>query len=182
MLSIFYLEDTTIKELQINEQIREHQVRLIDAEGEQLGIVSTVEARRLADEKTLDLVMISPTADPPVCKIMDYGKYRYEMQKREKEAKKNQHQVELKEVWLSATIDVGDVTRLAAQAVKFVKDGNRVKASIRMKGRQQAHPEISIKIVENFLTLVGDAVVVEKKPCQEGRIIYTIIAPQTSKK
>jgi len=170
-----------IKEMQINEEITDKEVRLISNDGEQLGIVSAAQAQKLAAEKNLDLVKIAPQAKPPVCKIMDYGKYRYEQQKREKEAKKNQKVMEIKEIRLSATIDIGDTTRLAQQTAKFLADGNKVKASIRLKGRQQAHPEIAVKIVEDYIAMVGGEFTVEKKPVQEGRMIYTILAPAQKK-
>ena len=112
---------------------------------------------------------------------MDYGKYRYDQQKREKEQRKNQRTVELKEVRLSATIDIGDTKRIAAQTAKFIAEGNKVKASIRLKGRQQSHPEIAVGIMNDYIAMVGEGVVVEKTPVQEGRMIYTILAPQTKK-
>ena len=120
---------------------------------------------------------------PATCKLMDYGKYRYEQQKREKEAKKNQHTVEIKEIRLSATIDIGDQQRLAKQSAEFISDGNKVKASIRMKGRQQAHPEIAVKIVEDYVQMVSErvAITVEKAPMQDGRMVYTVLAPQAKK-
>ncbi len=171
-----------MKELQINEQIREREVRLIGDDGMQYGVISIREARQIAEEKGLDICKVSPpSVQPPTCKLMDYGKYRYDQQKREKEAKKNQKTVEIKEIRLSATIDIGDTTRLAAQSAKFIAEGNKVKASIRLKGRQQAHPEIAVKIVEEYIQMVGEGVTVEKKPTQEGRIIYTILAPASKK-
>lgn len=178
-----------MKELQRNEQIREREVRLIGAEGQQYGIVSIQEARRIAEEQGYDLCKMSEPKKtdsgvvPATCKLMDYGKYCYEQQKREKEAKKNQHIVEIKEIRLSATIDVGDKQRLAKQTAEFIADGNKVKASIRLKGRQQAHPEIAVKIVEEYIALVAErvAINVEKQPIQEGRNIYTVLAPQSKK-
>ncbi len=138
--------------------------------------MSSREANALADEQNLDLVKISPQANPPVCKLLDYGKYRFEMIKREKEARKNQKLIELKEIWLSATIDTHDLEVKAKQAVKFVQEGNKVKLSIKMKGRQQAHPEISMAVMDDFIELVKDFAIVEKKPLQEGRNITMIIA------
>lgn len=171
-----------MKELQINEQIRDREVRLIGDDGQQYGVIPTREARAIAEEKGLDLCKVSPpTVQPPTCKLMDYGKYRYDQQKREKEAKKNQKVTEIKEIRLSATIDIGDTTRLAARSAKFIAEGNKVKASIRLKGRQQAHPEIAVKIVQDYIAMVGEGVVVEKPPVQEGRIIYTILAPSQKK-
>ncbi len=171
-----------MKELQINDQIRDREVRLIGDDGTQYGVLSIREARAIADEHGLDICKVSPpSVQPPTCKLMDYGKYRYDQQKREKEAKKNQRIVEIKEIRLSATIDIGDTTRLAQQTAKFLAEGNKVKASIRLKGRQQAHPEIAVKIVEDYIAMVGQDVVVEKKPIQEGRMIYTILAPAQKK-
>ena len=134
-------EDKIIKELQINNEIRDKEIRLIGQEGQQLGIVSAYEAQRIADEEGLDLVKISPNANPPVCKIMDYSKYKYEQNKKEKEMKRNQKTIEVKEVWLSMTIDIGDLNTKAKIASKFIADGNKVKATIRMRGRQQAYAQ-----------------------------------------
>lgn len=171
-----------MKELQINEQIRDREVRLIGDDGQQYGVISTREARSIAEEKGLDLCKVSPpSVQPPTCKLMDYGKYRYDQQKREKEAKKNQKVMEVKEIRLSATIDIGDTTRLASQSAKFIAEGNKVKASIRLKGRQQAHPEIAVQIVKDYIAMVGDCATVEKAPVQEGRMIYTILAPNQKK-
>ena len=165
-----------MKELQNNEQIRDREVRLIGDDGQQYGVILMRDARAIAEEKGLDICKVSPpSVQPPTCKLMDYGKYRYEQQKREKEAKKNQKVMEIKEIRLSATIDIGDTTRLAQQTAKFLAEGNKVKASIRLKGRQQAHPEIAVKIVEDYIAMVGGEFTVEKKPVQEGRMIYTIL-------
>lgn len=171
-----------MKELIINERIRDREVRLIGEDGTQYGIIPISEARRIAEEKGLDICKVSPPdVTPATCKLMDYGKYRYDQQKREKEQRKNQRIVELKEVRLSATIDVGDTKRLAAQTAKFISEGNKVKASIRLKGRQQAHPEIAVGIIKDYIEMVGEGAVVEKAPVQEGRMIYTILAPQNKK-
>lgn len=171
-----------MKELQINEQIRDREVRLIGDDGQQYGVISMRDARAIAEEKGLDICKVSPpSVQPPTCKLMDYGKYRYEQQKREKEAKKNQKVMEIKEIRLSATIDIGDTTRLAQQTAKFLAEGNKVKASIRLKGRQQAHPEIAVKIVEDYIAMIGGDFTVEKKPVQEGRMIYAILAPAQKK-
>ncbi len=171
-----------MKELIINEKIRDKEIRLIDFDGTQLGVVSLAEARRIAEDKGLDLCKMSGEGvTPATCKLMDYGKYRYDKMKDEKEAKKNQKVIEIKEIRLSATIDIGDTTRLAAQSAKFLASGNKVKASIRLKGRQQARPELAIGIINEYIELVGDCIV-EKKPTQEGRNIYTILAPAKVKK
>lgn len=138
----------------------------------------------IADKAGLDLVEISPTANPPVCKIMDFGKYRFETLKKQKEAKKNQKIVELKEIWLSMTIDVGDLAVKAKQTSKFLAAGNKVKVSIRLRGRQNAHSSIGIDVMMRFFELVKDNAVMEKKPLLEGRNILMILAPadQGSKK
>ncbi|MCM1306925.1 MAG: translation initiation factor IF-3 [Bacteroides sp.] len=170
-----------MKDLFINEQIKDREVRLIGEDGKAYGVLATRDALAIAEDKGLDLCKVTPPGvQPPTCKLMDYGKYRYEQQKREKEAKKNQRVTEIKEIRLSATIDVGDTKRLAQQSAKFLSEGNKVKASIRLKGRQQAHPEIAVKIVEDYIELVGECTV-EKKPTQEGRIIYTILSPAVKK-
>lgn len=143
-----------------------------------MGIVSSQEALRIAYESDLDLVKISPSANPPVCKIMDYGKFKFEQLKRAKEAKKNQKVVELKEIWLSMTIDVGDLNVKAKQASKFLSAGNKVKVSIRMRGRQNAHSDLGVEVMNKFFTLVEDCSVIEKKPMLEGRNILMILAPK----
>jgi translation initiation factor IF-3 len=171
------LEDTIIKELQINDQIRDREVRVIDEKGEMLGIMSADEANAMADERNLDLVKISPQAVPPVCKFLDYGKYRFELIKKEKEARKNQKVVELKEIWLSATIDDHDLDVKAKQSIKFLLSGDRVRASIRLKGRQMAHPEIAMEIMNSFAEKIGSNGIVEKKAQQEGRTIAMIFSP-----
>lgn len=176
-----------MKDLIINDQIKDREVLLIGEDGKQYGVMSIRDARAIAEEKGLDICKVTPPGVTPVtCKLMDYGKYRYDLQKKEKVAKKNQSVTETKEIRLSATIDIGDTTRLAQQSAKFLKGGNKVKASIRLKGRQQAHPEIAIKIVEDYIALVQKsaedfAIVVEKKPAQEGRMISTTLAPATKK-
>ncbi len=174
-------EDIAIKELLINGQIREREVRLLASDGEQIGMMSSYDALRLAEEKDMDLVLISPTAKPPVCKIMDYGKYKYETLKREKENRKNQKIVELKEVWLSATIDTGDLNTKAKQAIKFLTAGDRVRVSIRLRGRQMARPELSIKVMDSFYELVQDISQMEKRPALEGRTIAMTLNPIAKK-
>lgn len=176
-----FSEVIIIKELQINEQIRDKEVRLIGADGSQLGIFSAYNAQKIADEAHLDLVKISPTATPPVCKIVDYGKYRYEQSKKEKEAKKNQKTVELKEIRLSMTIDDGDLNTKAKTAAKFLKEGDKVKISLRMRGRQMVYVNEGISVVLKFAELLGDSVAVEKKPVAEGRYITMVVAPANTK-
>ncbi|MBQ7374127.1 MAG: translation initiation factor IF-3 [Clostridia bacterium] len=168
------------EQVQINEEIRDKEVRLIGSDGEQLGIVSSQEALRIAEEHDLDLVKIAANANPPVCKIMDYGKYKFEQLKKQKEAKKNQKVVELKEIWLSMTIDVGDLNVKARQAQKFLLSGNKVKVSIKMRGRQNAHSSLGVDVMNRFFEIVGDVAVMEKRPLFEGRNILMILAPSKS--
>ena len=165
------------KEHQINEEIRDKEVRLIGENGEQLGIVSSHQALAIADERGLDLVKISPSAVPPVCKIMNYGKYVFELTKKAKEAKKNQKIVEIKEIWLSMTIDVGDLNVKAKQTQKFLSQGNKVKVSIRMKGRQMAHSNLSLDVMKRFYEMVKEFGSMEKQPLMEGRNVWMLLAP-----
>ncbi|MGN0768451.1 MAG: translation initiation factor IF-3 [Christensenellales bacterium] len=165
----------------INESIVDKEVRLIDEKGQQLGVMARSEALRIAEFRNLDLVNISPMAKPPVCKIMDYGKYRFDMIKKEKEAKKAQKVIEVKEIKLSQTIDVGDINVRAKQTREFIEDGNKVKVSLRMKGRQQEHPEISVAVLENFYEKVKDVAAMEKKPTTENRSVFMMLAPISKK-
>ena len=169
-------EDKTIKDFQINNQIRDKEIRVIDSDGTQLGIMSSLDALRLAEDRGLDLVKISPQAVPPVCKIIDYGKFKFEMVKKEKEIKKNQKIVTVKEVWLSATIDTNDLKVKAKSAEKFLKSGDKVKVSIRLKGRQMAHSDIAMGVMTDFFEIVKDFGVMEKQPLQEGKNITMILA------
>ena len=162
----------------INEEIRDPQVRLIDDEGNQLGIFDVVEAQKLADQKNLDLVKISPNSNPPVCKLMNYGKYRFEMIKREKEQRKNQKTIEIKETRLSATIDTHDMEVKAKATRKFLKDGNKVKVSIRFRGRQITHGDIGEDVMDKFFSMLEDCAVKEKAAKQEGRNMYMVLAPK----
>ena len=168
---------TIKKEHQINAEIRDKEVRLIGETGEQLGIVSAHQALQIAEESGLDLVKISPNATPPVCKVMNYGKFLFEQNKKAKEAKKNQKVVEIKEVWLSMTIDVGDLNVKAKQAQKFLSAGNKVKVSIRMRGRQMAHSELGLEVMKRFFELIKDSGSIEKQPLTEGRNIWMMLAP-----
>lgn len=152
-------------------------MRLIGENGEQLGIVSSKQALDIAEEAGLDLVKISPNATPPVCKVMNYGKFLFEQNKRAKEAKKNQKVIEIKEVWLSMTIDVGDLNVKAKQAQKFLSNGNKVKVSIRMRGRQMAHAELGVEVMAKFYEIVKDFGTMEKKPLTEGRNIWMMLVP-----
>ncbi len=143
--------------------------------------MSARQALELADQAGLDLVKISPNAVPPVCKILDYGKFKFELLKRQKEAKKNQKVVEVKEIWLSMTIDVGDLNVKAKQTLKFLAEGNKVKVSIRMRGRQNAHADLGVAVMQKFADMLGSAAVVEKKPLTENRNIIMIVAPASNK-
>ena len=152
------------KENQINEEIRASEVRLIDENGEMRGIMSIDDAMALADEANLDLVNISPNAEPPVCKILDYGKYRYELQKKEKQNKKNQKVTEVKEIRLSPSIEDHDVQVKAKTAIKFLKDGDKLKVSLRFRGRERDYVAKGYEVMEAFAELVSEYVVIEKKP------------------
>ena len=160
----------------INEQIRDREIRLIGSNGEQLGIMSAREAMKLAEEAELDLVKIAPNAKPPVCKIIDYGKYRYELARKEKEAKKKQKTVEVKEIRLSPNIDTNDLNTKVNAAKKFLSKGNKVKITLRFRGREMAHIAQSKHILDDFAKEVEDMTVVEKAPKQEGRSISMVLA------
>lgn len=166
---------------QINEEIRDNEVRLIGSTGEQLGIMSSAQAQHIADEQGLDLVKISPQATPPVCKLMDYGKFRFEQSKREKEARKNQHVVEIKEVRMSPGIDVGDFNTKLKNAQKFVADGNRVKVSVRFRGREMAHTEIGRELLVRFAEAIAKTATLDKEPKMEGRSMSMFLSPKTGK-
>ena len=160
---------TAISDLMINEQIRDKEVRLVGEDGEQLGIMSSKEAQKLADEAGLDLVKIAPTAKPPVCKIVDYGKFKYEQTRKEKEAKKKQKVIEIKEIRLSPNIDTNDLNTKMNAARKFLSKGDKVKVTLRFRGREMAHMANSKHILDDFATELADVAVVEKAPKVEGR-------------
>ncbi len=164
-------------EYQINEEIRDREVRLIDENGEQLGIVAIAVAQRMAEERELDLVKIAPQAKPVVCKLMDYSKYRFETQKREKEARKNQKITQVKEVRLSATIDKHDLDVKAKAAQKFLKSGDKVKVAIRFRGRQMAYQAQGNEVMDAFFEMIKDNASIERKPLMEGRNMIMILAP-----
>ncbi|MBQ3548895.1 MAG: translation initiation factor IF-3 [Oscillospiraceae bacterium] len=166
---------------QLNEEINDREIRLIGEDGEQLGIMSSDEALNIADERGLDLVKISPQAVPPVCKLMNYGKFRFEQSKREKEAKKNQHVVEIKEIRMSPGIDVGDFNTKLKNAQKFLSDGNRVKVSVRFRGREMAHTEIGKDLLEKFAEQCAEVSTMEKSAKMEGRNMSIFLAPKTGK-
>lgn len=170
----------TISELMINEQIRDREIRLIGENGEQLGVMPTKEAMRLAKEAELDLVKIAPTAKPPVCKIIDYGKYRYELVRKEKEAKKKQKVIEVKEVRLSPNIDVNDLNTKVSAARKFIEKGNKVKVTLRFRGREMAHVQSSRHILDDFAKELEDIAVVDKPAKMEGRSIMMFLTEKRS--
>lgn len=159
----------------INEQIRDKEVRVIGEDGAQLGIMSSREAMKLAQEAELDLVKIAPTAKPPVCKIIDYGKYRYELARKEKEAKKKQKTVEVKEVRLSPNIDVNDLNTKVNNAKKFIAKGNKVKVTLRFRGREMAHVQSSKHILDDFADMLKEVASVEKAPKMEGRSMSVVL-------
>ena len=158
-----------ISDLMINEQIRDREIRLIGEDGEQLGIMSARDAMKLAREANLDLVKIAPTAKPPVCKIIDYGKYRYEQARREKEARKKQKTIEVKEIRLSPNIDTNDLNTKVNQARKFVSGGNKVKVAVRFRGRELAHTAVGKTILEDFAQKLSDIAVIDKPAKLEGK-------------
>ena len=170
------------KENQINEEIRDKELRVIDSDGTQLGIMSLDDAMNLAIEKKLDLVNIAPTAKPPVCKILDYGKYRYELQKKEKEAKKKQKITQLKEIRLSTFIEEHDLSVKANNAAKFLKEGDKVKVSLRFKGREKDYSSKGQAVMTRFVEAITESGIVEKKPEFEGRSLIMILAPKVTDK
>ena len=169
-----------INDLMINEEIRDREVRVVDQNGEQLGVMSSRDALALADERQLDLVKIAPQARPPVCKLMDYGKYRFEQSKKEREFRKNQKVITVKEVRLSATIEDHDVDVKFKNAVKFLKDGNKVKVTIRFRGRQITHSEIGRQVMNEFAERIKEYGTVDKAPQIEGRNMTMFISPRAT--
>lgn len=169
------------KELEINEEIRDKEIRVIDVDGAQLGVISSKEAQKIAIEKNLDLVKVAPQATPPVCRIMDYGKYCFEQAKREKEARKNQKVVDIKEVRMSSTIDTHDFNTKVNQAIKFLKSGDKLKVSVRFRKRAVAHPQLGEELLERFKVACAEAGVVDKPAKMEGRSLVMFISPKASK-
>ena len=162
----------------INEEIRDREVRVVGQDGAQLGIMPTRQALELAEEKQLDLVKIAPTARPPVCKLMDYGKYRFEQSKKEREIRKNQKVIEIKEVRLSATIEDHDVDVKYKAAVKFLQSGNKVKVTIRFRGREMAHTNIGEQLLKDFAARCADIANMDKNPKLEGRNMSMFLSPK----
>ena len=169
-----------INDLMINEEIRDREVRVVDQNGEQLGVMSGRDALALAEERQLDLVKIAPQARPPVCKLMDYGKYRFEQSKKEREFRKNQKVITVKEVRLSATIEDHDIDVKFKNAVKFLKDGNKVKVTIRFRGRQITHSDIGRQVMNEFADRIKEYGTVDKAPQMEGRSMIMFISPRAS--
>lgn len=170
-----------IKEFQINEEIREKEVRLIDHEGEQLGIVPIERALQIAEEARLDLVNMAPTAKPPVCRVIDYGKYRYDIMKKEKDSKKKQKTISVKELRLTPNIETHDLNTKANKAKEFLEGGNRVKVSVRFRGREMGHTEIGRQVLDEFTELVKEYGEVDKKPKMEGRSMTMYFGPISEK-
>ncbi|WP_435921923.1 translation initiation factor IF-3 [Paenibacillus sp. DYY-L-2] len=164
----------------INDEIRAKEVRLVGADGEQIGIKPTREALQMAIDLNLDLVNVAPTAKPPVCRIMDYGKFRYEQQKKEKEARKNQKIVDIKEVWFRSNIEEHDFQTKLRNVIKFLKDGDKVKCSVRFRGREIAHADIGKKILDRVKEEVVEISTVERLPKLEGRSMIMILAPKST--
>ena len=169
------------KEHQLNEEIRDKELRVIDVDGAQLGILSAEEALKIAFEKDLDLVKIAPQATPPVCKRMDYGKFLFEQQKREKEQRKNQKVIEIKEIRMSSTIDTHDFETKVNQAIKFLKGGDKLKVSVRFRKRTVAHPQFGEELLVKFKEAVSEVGVVDKPSKMEGRSLVMFVAPKAGK-
>ena len=163
--------------IRMNERIRAREIRVIGADGEQLGIMTPQDATRKAREQNFDLVEISPTAQPPVCRIMDYGKFLYEQEKKERAAKKNQKQIVLKEVKFSVNVDEHDYVTKRNHVLRFLSEGDKVKASLRFRGREMAHQNLGRKVLERLVTEVGDKAVIEFRPRMEGNTVHVILAP-----
>lgn len=164
----------------INEEIRAREVRLVGANGEQIGITPFRDALQMAIDANLDLVNVAPQAKPPVCRIMDYGKFRYEQQKKEKEARKNQKVVDVKEVWFRANIDEHDYQTKLRNVLKFLRDGDKVKCSVRFRGREIAHAEIGKRVLERVKEEAAELCTIERQPKLEGRSMIMILAPKTN--
>jgi len=166
------------EELMINEEIRDKEVRLIDSDGTMIGIISSKEAQKLANSKNLDLVKIAPQAVPPVCRIMDYGKYMFELAKKDKEARKNQKVISIKEVRLSASIEEHDFNFKVKNACKFLKDGDKVKVSVKFRGREMNYTSLGEEVLGKFAEAVKDLAIVERKPKLEGKSMIMILNPK----
>lgn len=170
-----------IKDLQINEAIRDKEVRLVGSDGEQIGVVDIAHAQNLADEAKLDLVKVAPGAKPPVCRIMDYGKYKYDLMKKEKESKKKQKVINVKELRFSPNIEEHDLQTKANQGKSFLSAGDRVKVSVRFRGRELGYTDIGRKVLDRFVELIADEGVVDKAPKMEGRSMVMFLSPKSEK-
>ena len=169
------------KGLRINEQIRVREVRLIDDEGEQKGIVPTSEALSMAKERSLDLVEVAPTANPPVCKILDYGKYRFETEKKLRDSKKKQKLLKIKEIRMQPKIGSGDLDFKSKHIQEFLNEGNKVKVTVRFRGRELAHTDLGLVVLQEVLKRLNDDYVVEKQPAMEGRFMSMTLNPKAKK-
>jgi translation initiation factor IF-3 len=165
----------------INNQIYDREVRLIADDGAQLGVMSKFDAQKRAEAAGLDLVKIAANAKPAVCKIMDYGKFRFDEMKKEKEIKKAQKIVEIKEIRLSQTIDIGDFNTKLKHAKEFLEQGNKVRVNLKMQGRQQAHPEVSLEVLNKFAEQISEICIIDKKPTTEGRVMFLMLSPLKNK-
>ena len=172
---------TIAKDMMVNDGIRARELRLIDQNGEQLGVKSKAEALQIAERANLDVVLVAPNAKPPVARIMDYGKYRFEQQKKDREARKKQKVINIKEVRLSPTIDVNDFNSTLRNARKFLEKGDKVKASIRFKGRAITHKEIGQKVLDRLAEETADLASVEQKPKMDGRSMFLVLSPKNDK-
>ncbi len=172
---------TIAKDMMVNDGIRARELRLIDQNGEQLGVKSKAEALQIAERANLDVVLVAPNAKPPVARIMDYGKFRFEQQKKDREARKKQKVINIKEVRLSPTIDVNDFNTKLRNARKFLEKGDKVKASIRFKGRAITHKEIGQKVLDRLAEETDDLATVEQKPKMDGRSMFLVLAPKNDK-
>lgn len=169
------------KDMMVNDGIRAREVRLIAQDGEQLGVKSTTDALALAEAANLDVVLVAPTAKPPVARIMDYGKYRFELQKKQRDARKKQKTINIKEVRLSPTIEENDFQTKLNNAIKFLNKGDKVKASVRFKGRAITHKEIGQKVLEQLAEATKDIATVESRPKMDGRSMFLMLAPKADK-
>ncbi len=169
------------QELQINEEIRDREVLVIDADGEKKGVMSAKDAQKLAYDQNLDLVKIAPQATPPVCRVMDYGKYCFEQQKREKEARKNQRVVEIKEIRMFSAIDTHDFETKVKQATGWLKDGMKVKADMRFRGRMMTRIDVGKKIMDDFVVALSEIATIDKEPKMEGNIMSVVLSPKKNK-
>ncbi len=165
----------------MNERVRFPEVLLIDENGNQLGKMSSKEAYNIAGERDLDLLCVAPNANPPVCKILNYGKYRFEQQKKAKESKKKQHTIETKEIQLTPQIGAHDLETKVKAAKRFLEDGNKVKVGVRYRGRQMSHLEVGEEVMNKFIALLEEVAIVEKKPSMDGRWLSGVIAPKVKK-